>query len=212
MTGPLKGSHPATGLCRKVKCKHLLPEDIDTVRGPRISWYCGLTDKIPGNMVECPLDAPEEVMKVLAVRQPWASLIAMGIKVLDIRSTNCYYRGPVAIYATRGNVRRKDRKYFEEVLGRKISTLPHGKILCVVDISGTIPFKNPEKFAAYSECHYLSPFFFEKDMRVYGWIFQNVRPVKPVVGFKMPKGCINWSKIRANVIESYLPIVQEVTA
>lgn len=151
-------------------------------------------------------------MKVLSVRQPWAALIAQGVKCMDIRSRNCHYRGPVAIYATRGHVRIKDRKYFEEVLGREISLLPFGKILCVADISGTIRFDNPDKFAAYSECHYLSPFYFEEGMVCYGWILQNVRPLTAEIGFKMPKGCVNWSKIRSSVIDPYLPAAAEVMA
>jgi hypothetical protein len=186
---------------------------MDVIKGkPRTSWYCDIAKKIPGNMSECPAEVPDEVTKVLAVRQPWASLIAAGIKTLDIRSTDCHYRGPLAIYATRGHVRRKDRKYFKEVLGRDISSLPHGKILCVVDVSGTIRFDNPEKFAAYSECHYLSPFFFEEGMVVYGWIFRTVHVLDAEIGFKMPKGCVNWSRINSSVIEAYLPAAPEVMA
>lgn len=206
MTGPLDGAMPATGLCRAAKCGHLQPYRMDVIKGkPRTSWYCDIARKIPGNMRECPLDVPEKELKVLSIRQPWASLVAMGIKILDIRSRDCHYRGPVAIYATRGHVRRKDRKYFEEVLGREISSLPYGKIIAAADITGAIRFDNPEKFAAYSECHYLSPFYFEEGMTVYGWILQNVRPLTSEIGFKMPKGCVNWSKIRSSVIEAYLP-------
>lgn len=160
-----------------------------------------------------------EYMKVLSVRQPWASMEAENVKVMDIRSRDCHYRGPVAIYATRGHVRRKDRKYFEKVLGRdifkkvnrkNISLLPHGKILCVADLTGTIRFDNPEKFAAYSECHYLSPFYFEEGMVCYGWILRNIRPLTETVGFKMPKGCVNWSKIRVSAIDPYLSAAAEV--
>lgn len=153
MTGPLDGAMPATGLCRAAKCDHLQPYRMDVIKGkPRTSWYCDIAKKIPGNMSECPLDEPEEVTKVLSIRQPWASMVNMGIKVLDIRSRDCHYRGPVAIYATRGNVRRKDRKYIRSVVGEELGTLPHGKILCVADITGTIRFDNPEKFYAYSDC------------------------------------------------------------
>jgi hypothetical protein len=157
------------------------------------------------------------VMKVLSFRQPHASMAAEGTMFLSIRPTDCHYRGPVAIYATWGHVRRRDRKYFEKVLGREIfrkengknkSLLPNGKILAVADITGTIRFDNPEKFAAYSECHYLSPFYFEKGMVCYGWVLKNIRPLTAEIGFKMPKGCVNWSKIRRSVIDPYLPAAE----
>lgn len=197
MTGPLQG---------------LQPYRTDVVgKTARVSYWCELAQKIPGNLGECPLDVQEDIseMKVLSVRQPWASLIAEGHKVIDIRTTNCSYRGPVAIYATRGRISRRNKRYFRNVLGRNVSGLPYGRILCVVDITGTILLDNPVKYEAYQECHYGSMFAFTKP--VWGWIFQNIRPLSAEVGFKMPKGCVNWSKIRNSVLDPYLPAAEEVT-
>ena len=38
-------------------------------------------------------------MKALTIRQPWASLFALGIKQMETRSWDTKYRGPVAIHA-----------------------------------------------------------------------------------------------------------------
>lgn len=38
-------------------------------------------------------------MKALTVRQPWASLIAAGVKTIETRSWSTRYRGPLAIHA-----------------------------------------------------------------------------------------------------------------
>lgn len=38
-------------------------------------------------------------MKVLVVRQPWAELIASGIKSIEVRSWRTNYRGPLLILA-----------------------------------------------------------------------------------------------------------------
>lgn len=38
-------------------------------------------------------------MRVLTVRQPWASLIALGVKTIETRSWSTDYRGPLAIHA-----------------------------------------------------------------------------------------------------------------
>jgi len=44
----------STAKCRRVHCDHLRPVRIETIRGPRISWYCDVTKRIPGNMGKCP--------------------------------------------------------------------------------------------------------------------------------------------------------------
>lgn len=38
-------------------------------------------------------------MKVLTLHQPWASLIALGVKTIETRSWSTQYRGPLAIHA-----------------------------------------------------------------------------------------------------------------
>jgi hypothetical protein len=38
-------------------------------------------------------------MKVLTLHQPWASLVAAGVKTIETRSWRTHYRGPLAIHA-----------------------------------------------------------------------------------------------------------------
>lgn len=38
-------------------------------------------------------------MKALSLRQPWASLVALGVKTVETRSWSTSYRGPLAIHA-----------------------------------------------------------------------------------------------------------------
>jgi len=40
-------------------------------------------------------------MKAISIRQPWAGLIALGIKDIEIRSWNTNYRGPILIHAAK---------------------------------------------------------------------------------------------------------------
>jgi hypothetical protein len=51
----LMSEYLSTAKCRRVHCDHLPPARIETIRGPRISWYCDVTRKGPGNMKVCPL-------------------------------------------------------------------------------------------------------------------------------------------------------------
>lgn len=44
-------------------------------------------------------DAGNAVVRALTVRQPWASLIALGTKRIETRSWSTRYRGPLAIHA-----------------------------------------------------------------------------------------------------------------
>lgn len=39
-------------------------------------------------------------MKALSLHQPWASLVAVGVKTIETRSWSTLYRGPLAIHAT----------------------------------------------------------------------------------------------------------------
>jgi hypothetical protein len=38
-------------------------------------------------------------VKALTIRQPWATLIALGVKMIETRSWRTNYRGPIAIHA-----------------------------------------------------------------------------------------------------------------
>lgn len=38
-------------------------------------------------------------MRALTIRQPWASLVALGVKTIETRSWSTRYRGPLAIHA-----------------------------------------------------------------------------------------------------------------
>lgn len=67
-------------------------------------------------------------MKALTIRQPWASLIAAGVKTIETRSWTTGYRGPLLIHAG------KVREYFTRVayvdnLGSRNETQPPGFIL-----------------------------------------------------------------------------------
>lgn len=50
-------------------------------------------------------------MKALTIRQPWATLIAYGVKTIETRSWHTNYRGPVAIHA--GATRPADYWYHD---------------------------------------------------------------------------------------------------
>jgi hypothetical protein len=55
MTGPLNGAKPSSALCRKAGCKDLVAKKIQTgSMNWKTCYYCGIKDKVPGNMYRCP--------------------------------------------------------------------------------------------------------------------------------------------------------------
>lgn len=81
-------------------------------------------------------------MKVLTIKQPWASLIMSGYKRFEFRSWKTYYRGPLLIHAGKG----VDKEALNRLKKYLPDKLPQGKILGKVNIVDCIKcdkeFKN----------------------------------------------------------------------
>ena len=56
-------------------------------------------------------------LKVLTLRQPWATLVAEGIKKYEFRSWKTNYRGKILIHAGIGIDKEDMKKYILEKLG-----------------------------------------------------------------------------------------------
>lgn len=54
-------------------------------------------------------------MKALTLTQPWASLVAMGVKGYETRSWQTSYRGPLAIHAAK-TATKADRAVWDQYL------------------------------------------------------------------------------------------------
>ena len=98
-------------------------------------------------------------MKALTIRQPWASLIALGIKQVETRSWDTAYRGPLAIHASKSIPLRIGRHatYGQYDLERDHAglllrgpdlawpyRLPTGAVVAVVNLFQTCPTSSPE--------------------------------------------------------------------
>jgi activating signal cointegrator 1 len=86
-------------------------------------------------------------MKALTIHQPWAELIACGKKRIETRSWNTWYRGPLAIHASKNrhpeafkmlDVRKKSQiwNYFVDKVpsGNTKDVLDYGAIIAVCRI------------------------------------------------------------------------------
>jgi len=79
-------------------------------------------------------------MKVLTIKQPWATLIMQGDKRFEFRSWRTKYRGQLLIHAGKGI----DKKSVERLKKYLPEELPSGKILGKVNLVDCI--KCDEKF------------------------------------------------------------------
>jgi len=132
-------------------------------------------------------------MKVLAVRQPWASLIADGEKTVEVRSGYTHIRERVAIYATRTKPNSALVSYIRHrFYPGPLKLFPLGVILATVEITGCECYGTPFEFDMDSYNHRvpLTPF---ECIGKHGWSLSNVHKLVDPVPFKMPKGAVIWA-------------------
>ena len=153
----------------------------------------------------------EEEIRVLAVRQPRASLIVEGLKSIEVRSRPTNIRGRVAIYATNHWYSYNEVKtlfdHFDKLADDKLitnymsnyassmvpSSGPRGKIIGTVEIVDSVKPISTLEYEIYYNNH-LAPFSQYKDGSTHFWMLK--RPVKlsDPIPYKPPKGAVVWSK------------------
>lgn len=72
-------------------------------------------------------------MKVLSIKQPWASLIANGYKEYEFRTWKTKYRGEFLIHASK-QIDKKSLKHFEQLN----LSYPTGKIIAKATITDCV--------------------------------------------------------------------------
>lgn len=117
-------------------------------------------------------------MKVLTIKQPWATLIMLGYKKYEFRSWQTKYRGEILIHAGKG-VDKEAMKRLKKYLPGE---LPSGKILgkaTLVDcIKVTPEFKN--QLLKENKDIYATSSFSED----FGWKMENVEVFKEPIDAK----------------------------
>ncbi|MGM0771886.1 MAG: ASCH domain-containing protein [Halobacteriota archaeon] len=138
-------------------------------------------------LTECGIDTGDEYVlpypkiHVLAIRQPWASLIIRGMKDIELRSKSTGVRGTIAIYASRSPIRKKDLKWVSgnyDIPPEHLYDLPTGKIIGTVNLVECKEYESDFHFRLDRDRH-LSPEGFYSD-NVKGWLFKSPRPIEPV--------------------------------
>ena len=108
-------------------------------------------------------------LKVLTLRQPWATLVAEGIKRYEFRSWKTKYRGKVLIHAGTGIDKEDMKKYKNMNL-----EFPYRKILAVVEIEDCLELDEELNNKIISENNIA---YGNKVRTGYAWKLNNIKKI-----------------------------------
>lgn len=115
-------------------------------------------------------------MKVITVKQPFASLIAEGIKEYEFRTWKTKYRGMVLIHAGKGVDQKAMKKYEKYHLD-----YPKGCIIAIVNLTDCISIdekarKMLQKKNSFVYQHVVK----HTEWSGYGFKMENVKKIQPI--------------------------------
>ena len=88
-------------------------------------------------------------MRALSVRQPWAELIILGHKTIEVRSRRTNIRERIYIYASRNRIdAEEEARVADQVRHINVDKLPRGVLVGTVEIIGCRPLKKGDSKAA----------------------------------------------------------------
>ena len=108
-------------------------------------------------------------IRVITLKQPWASLVANGLKIYEFRNMNYSYRGKILIHAGKGF----DKAAMERVKDYNLD-YPTAKILAEVEIVDCIKIDNN-----FNEMinKLNSPVYSNKKRTGYAWKLKNINKI-----------------------------------
>ena len=80
------------------------------------------------------MEHPNPDLIALGVKQPWAELILLGIKTIEIRSQNTQIRGPIYLYTSKRPSSDPAALAAADKHKINLDTLPLGKLVGTVEI------------------------------------------------------------------------------
>ena len=108
-------------------------------------------------------------MKALSLKQPWAELVLLGKKTIELRKWNTNFRGEFFIHAS-GNVDEEQMKKFG------FKDLPTQAIVGKATLVDVKVYNNEKDFLRDSDKHLTSNMKWGK----YGFILIDIERIKPI--------------------------------
>jgi hypothetical protein len=136
-------------------------------------------------------------MKAMTLKQPWATLIAEGVKTIEIRTWGTRFRGRLAIHAGKGwdqvgavNLRHRfldlGNAMFEKAREER------GKVIAVATLAEIREYMDPDRFLEDAEEHMNDFSWFEPGL--IGWVFQvkTIRRLEEPIPYRGSLGLWDW--------------------
>lgn len=115
-------------------------------------------------------------MKVLTIKQPYASLIKEGLKKYEFRSWKTNYRGEIYIHAGQG----EDKKELERLKNLKLD-YPHGEIIAKARIVDCILVDEKLKKELIKENKEIYKHTIESsNTKIYAFKLSDIEKIKPI--------------------------------
>lgn len=127
-------------------------------------------------------------MKILSLKNPFASLVTDGLKTIETRWWKTYYRGPLLIASTKQEFTKQDlfelyrnKKLYREVYNYHQNNLRNnGVALCVCNLIDVRPMEKNDVTNAYVEYH--------PDR--FSWVLDDIQEISPFM-IKGQQGLFN---------------------
>ena len=115
-------------------------------------------------------------MKVLTIKQPFATLIAEGLKEYEFRTWKTKYRGELLIHAGKGI----DKKAMEKFKYLNLE-YPSGCIIAKVNLTDCIEINDDaRKMLEEKKSLVYENIIQNKDWKGYGFKLENIKKIKPI--------------------------------
>lgn len=113
-------------------------------------------------------------MKVVSIKEPFASLITHGIKKIETRSWKTNYRGKILIHSslTKQEIRDSIKHLVDFELIR-------GYILCEAELVDCI-YMTEEFIEDLKKNNYTEYLCGRYEVGRYAWVLDNIKPIKPI--------------------------------
>lgn len=134
-------------------------------------------------------------MKVLSIREPYATLIANKTKYIETRSWKTKYRGDIIIHSCKGVYPIKEK--IQHLVDKK--NLKYGYMLCIATIVDCVYIdeKYAKKIKSENIDNYLCG---DYTPGRYAWILDNIRIIKEPIEISGKLGLWNYeTKIDINI-------------
>lgn len=115
----------------------------------------------------------DEAVYALSLRQPWAALVVLGLKSIEIRRWPTERRGAILIHASSMPDERAEVWSTVPPVARGLAQL-RGGILGQASLVECITYDSPVDFASDQSKHWNQPAWFEPPV-LYGFRFENPR-------------------------------------